>query len=39
MSDKLQLQPFELKYIIDESVALVIRDYVGGAILRAKVCT
>ena len=29
MRDKLQLQRFELKYIIDEPVALAIRDYVS----------
>ncbi len=29
MRDKLQLQRFELKYIIEESVALAVRDYVG----------
>ena len=29
MSDKLQLQRFELKYIIDESLALAVRDYVS----------
>lgn len=29
MSDKLQLQRFELKYIIEESRALAIRDYVS----------
>ena len=29
MSDKLQLQRFELKYIIEETVALAVRDYVS----------
>lgn len=29
MHDKLQLQRFELKYIIEESVALAVRDYVS----------
>ena len=29
MPDKLQLQRFELKYIIDESVALAIRDHIS----------